>query len=1326
MLSNISIVQAWTFEDLLEYWDEYITVDETGNHIYVFADLGKCDASFGSAERLISYLASFLRNREGRFRLIITTTANDNAEVSAALLNIPEWVYKKVRVTTASISHPSRTVPARELGLYLAQFQHVNPRFSEPAIRGKTLRIFEACGDDIDLRNIVSQWLQSDHRPLKHLSDDLDSLCPPQPETVFGMVLARMPDARQKWALTVLCWVLRSVRPLRTAEFCLVAHLSGKTGKTEDLQSILHWFGGILQTRNDEIHFGHRKVRAWLHPDTNKENRDWWHQHTESQGHLEVLSVCLTYLKTTPAPQVYSSWPEEHLFPYAVEYWVFHYRRARLDEEASLPKKHLVFDLLNDTSSRIRWIEAYNSLVGTFSPCYDSLNRSLPVAAYVGLDDQLEDLRSRDPETNFAALINAARQGHESSVSRILPWLPPLSVESSLLEPLLQGALSSGKSEVMKMIIEYMPKTREDTQSRVKWLSRALLTACWRGEEDLMERLMDLGADPEDTGHEESLLETAEEIDKDGPSSMPRASESPKQGLVQDIETNLLHLLKTAIRRDAIGAMTKLLDLNSTYLHNPEFIKKLGYWGTDEMIRVLFNSGFAPHTKDTYGRSVLEIACVWGRYTAVETLLTLYPYEKHEQAPKAKALLAAARRGHSRTVSTLLKHRVDANEMDEFRTSLEYAVSSGKVGLCRSLLEAGADAVFAAEGHIPPLIRAVRLPPEKMVDMVRLLLDFNADTEARDTFDFKRTPLLEAAFLIHDRGTEAVQLLLENGADADAIDTEGYTSLYLAAYRAPPRTVELLADRTSDLYTTCTLGSYNALHAAHLRPESARVLIKRGMDPTEKYKAVTSAIELAARWKPETLEIMLEGQAHQPESLGLALIGAVRGQHETSVRLLLDAGASVRITTDSCPGVLFPAMAGKSESIVRMVLEFNPDLEATGKDGEMILHWVTASTPLNSVKLAVNAGAHLDTMNHGRATPLMESVSCKNRAVVQYLLTKEVVRAGINNAGETGTALHRASGGGTLDFVKLLVECGGDPDFVSRGMAGTPLSAACLWGEPEEKDAIVHYLLVDKGASPTYPGSWCDIRPFNAVLLNGSAEMVRLFIDQGVDPRAYDPTSQYPVHLACYNSLSVIETLSLPDELFAVEDIFGRTPLHFAAVRGQMDLLSYVLKRLVDIAKARDESVELVEVVNTRDKDNWTALHWAARNSGIAKLRGPERQANNDEVVDFLLAQGADPCAEGHISSHDSGAVEFTWRPSDVAMYHGNSELAKKLRKAENLHTRPAATNSKARKVGEQNSRGSFCTACLCVSLYIGSGYYLYYFQILPKGQRANLTRDYI
>ncbi|CAL1588685.1 unnamed protein product [Knipowitschia caucasica] len=210
---------------------------------------------------------------------------------------------------------------------------------------------------------------------------------------------------------------------------------------------------------------------------------------------------------------------------------------------------------------------------------------------------------------------------------------------------------------------------------------------------------------------------------------------------------------------------------------------------------------------DSTGRCVLVLAAQRGRQDVLRFLLTSPDWtcttccgQRAASRGQAlqQALIAAACMGHIETVLFLLElpeeeeDRLDINACDSLwgETALTAAAGSGRMAVCRLLLDQGAAVEKSNRRGAAPLFSSVR---RGHWQAVQLLLNHGAEVNTLDSQG--RTALMTAASEGH---MSTAQLLLDHGASLELSDREGLTALSWACLKGQLALVRELVDRGAD------------------------------------------------------------------------------------------------------------------------------------------------------------------------------------------------------------------------------------------------------------------------------------------------------------------------------------------------------------------------------------------------------------------------------------------------------------------------------------------------------------------------------------------------
>ncbi|WYZ45670.1 hypothetical protein EsH8_VIII_000986 [Colletotrichum jinshuiense] len=548
--------------------------------------------------------------------------------------------------------------------------------------------------------------------------------------------MTEIPHERRLWAQRLMSYMLSSFRPLRTFEFsyiselCLDPKVATHAYEQEkhdwvSLKGILEYFGGMLNVTHDEVQFSHSAIRHWLLAGS-EANKSWYKPKTESDRHLDILKICLAHLckEFGPSDSV-EFWAAQ--LPYVTEFWTAHWKRAGRLEDLKILET--VFE---HQPTFGRWMDAY-ALMGElvtlriilesyplgldFNDCH--LHEAVTAASLRGHGEILQELilSIRNPRNSLY------RQGNMQDV------LQGESSNKEKLEPQHEDGQTAGKSvsegdkniqcenkpdaESLQQASDKDGSESRDTYGPVHWMAMALDQASMVGLDDVVEKLLSLGADPNAPGrlNNELIL------------PLHRAARCGQAGAAE--------------RLIAGGARIDAQDLRGrTPLH-----MAAGSTRAHDVVSLLLEHGAAVDYENDFSWTPLHNACQWGNVASGEALLQHKSFQEYIPADKEnQPLCLAVRRGNFKTAKVLLRFKADPNTRGrENETALMGAIRTNRKDLCRLLLEYGADPDLAPEGSQLPLIQAVW---SKNLDIVKLLIDHKANIEAKEIRGngWQRTP----------------------------------------------------------------------------------------------------------------------------------------------------------------------------------------------------------------------------------------------------------------------------------------------------------------------------------------------------------------------------------------------------------------------------------------------------------------------------------------------------------------------------------------------------------------------------------------------------------
>ncbi|MCG8340757.1 MAG: ankyrin repeat domain-containing protein, partial [Cytophagales bacterium] len=723
------------------------------------------------------------------------------------------------------------------------------------------------------------------------------------------------------------------------------------------------------------------------------------------------------------------------------------------------------------------------------------------------------------------------------------------------------------------------------------------------------------------------------------------------------------------------------------------------------------------NAQDNEGRTALHNAVAKGNTDVVDTLLAAGVDVNAQNNEGRTALHDAVAKGDTDIVGALLAAGAAVNAKDtqgimplqltnkqeiinalirtrdsEGKTPLHDAAGKGDKDAAKALVKADADVNAQDDEGETPLHCTVQEGDKDVLDILLGASNIQVDTKDNEG----RTPLydaveeaLEKAGEEREKAIYVIKALLEKGAQVKEKAEDGKSPFELAEEKDDQEIIDLLLaydlDNTPDQEGNTPL--IKAIKEGNTA--EARKLINRGVDVT---RADTSDERSPLWWASymanteiAALLISKGAEVDRKDKNGVTPLAAViqkvvdmalKGQRVTKedlepyegegvIKLLVNGGANVNekyVPVGYSKGyILLEIMTivfSEDVALIELLLEKGAKEKISEKNylSDMIAGYKNTVVLEQLVQLFIKEGADVNmrTTPDGRRgnTPLYNAAKEGYLNIVNMLLDNQAIEVG-EAVGSEGTALHIAAMEGHNDVVARLLETDIDVNAKNSGGENTAIYLATR----ENNLEVIKTLLGDEEVDP---GIKCGVGFYAETPLEYALKRIATH-KKAVDLliNAKDLAGDTPL-------ISMIKegwrrtkiTLQIIQEGGDVDltDKGGRTPLHWAAEEGNVEVVKALLEKTVkisvkdgagdtplDLAERKDYQ-DIVELLRGADADGNTPLHHAAdkgdkdaaeeliaqgakvnakNNNGETALH-KAAEKGNQEVVDLLIEKGAD------------------------------------------------------------------------------------------------------
>ncbi len=381
----------------------------------------------------------------------------------------------------------------------------------------------------------------------------------------------------------------------------------------------------------------------------------------------------------------------------------------------------------------------------------------------------------------------------------------------------LQAASYRGHDQVMQMLLD----KGADINAQGGEYGNALQAASYGGHDQVVQMLLDKGADI-----------NAAATGSDGRTALQAAAEGGHLAVVERLlqqkadvnaaasEYNGRTALQAAAEGGHLAVVERLLqqkaDVNAAAARSSgrTALQAAAEGGHLAVVERLLQQKADVNAASEYGRTALQAAAEGGHLAVVERLLQQKADVNAASEYGRTALQAAAEGGHLAVVERLLQQKADVNAASEYgRTALQAAAEGGHLAVVERLLQQKAD-VNAAASEYNGRTALQAAAEGGHLAVVERLLQQKADVNAAAARSSGRTALQAAAEGGH---LAVVERLLQQKADvnAAAARSSGRTALQAAAEGGHLAVVERLLQQKADVNAAAARSSgRTALQAA--------------------------------------------------------------------------------------------------------------------------------------------------------------------------------------------------------------------------------------------------------------------------------------------------------------------------------------------------------------------------------------------------------------------------------------------------------------------------------------------------------------------------------
>ncbi len=400
--------------------------------------------------------------------------------------------------------------------------------------------------------------------------------------------------------------------------------------------------------------------------------------------------------------------------------------------------------------------------------------------------------------------------------------------------------------------------------------------------------------------------------------------------------------------------------------------------------------------------------------------------------------------------------------------------------------------------------------------------------------------------------------------------------------------------------------------------KGAKILVKAGANFRDVENSNSPLMAAAFYGYPQTVKLLLDNglSANTRDTYGTVLMYVAdhyygqRGSKIETVNLLLKSGADPNVkridyNSNGCTALMVAAQRGDIE-VMRALIEKGAKINESCRNSDSALTWAVKGKNPQAVKYLLDAGAEINIFGPQGERIIPEAAANRNIELLKLLIDEGFPIDGKNSYGDTALTVVMERIYNSIEFVKLLLESGADPNIVKgknqlKFDCETPLMVAV-----QRESAETIKTLIAHKADVTFTCKDGQSALTRAMSRWNSPEFVNLLIESGADIKGRQ--GQAAVEYMISNRQNVVQAEQI-EKLLAeagakIRSKDSQMALLDAIETGQIELIGQIIKNGANInaLNAKGESPVLYAVE-----------------------RPAETHRSKFAVVKLLLESGANP-----------------------------------------------------------------------------------------------------